>query len=106
MSWKPRHKFNAKPCTADDIKFPSQLEKNYYYRLKRLQQAGEVLFFIRQPSFDLGGGVKYSADFLEFHADGTCHFVDCKGVETKEFIMKKKLVESLYPVKIEVVKKV
>jgi hypothetical protein len=102
-----RHKYGAKRCTSDEIKFPSQLEKNYYHKLKRLQQEGSLLFFLRQPLFDLGGGVTYRADFVEYWSDGKVRFVDCKGVDTKDFIMKKKLVESMYPhIEIEVVKKV
>jgi hypothetical protein len=40
-------------------------------------------------------------DFQEFRSDGTIHFVDVKGYRTKEYIMKKKQVEALYPVVIE-----
>lgn len=42
-------------------------------------------------------------DFQEFHASGEVRFVDVKGMETKDFIMKKKMVEALYPVEIQIV---
>lgn len=100
-----RHKYNAKQTEHDGIKFHSKLEGAYYLQLKLLVRSGVVIFFLRQVPFHLPGEVTYRVDFQEFHADGTIHFVDVKGMETKDFIMKKKLVEALYPVEIEVIKK-
>ena len=82
------------------------MEMRYYHKLKIAQKSGSLLFFLRQPKFDLGGGVTYSADFVEYWKDGTVIFTDVKGVETKDFIMKKKIVESLYEITINVIKKV
>lgn len=101
MSWG--HKFRAIPTELDGIKFASKAEARYYATLKLRQAAGEVVFFLRQVPFHLPGGVKYVADFLEFHADGSCHVVDVKGMETAAFKAKRKQVEALYPVRIEVV---
>ena len=105
MKYK-RHKFNAKPTKSDGIRFDSKLEARYYDQLKLRQRAGEVVFFMRQVPFHLPGGVRYVCDFQEFWSDGTVHFVDVKGMETSDFKMKKKQVEALYPIEIEVVKKV
>jgi hypothetical protein len=58
---------------------------------------------LRQVPCDLPGNVKYRVDFLEFYPDGSVRFVDVKGMETPSFIMKKKQVEALYPVRIETV---
>lgn len=109
MSLKPqprrvRHKFQAKPCELDGFKFPSKLEARYYQRLKHRQQAGEVVFFLRQVPLHMPGGGKLVIDFVEFHADGSVHFVDAKGVETSEFKTKRRVVESVYPITIELVK--
>lgn len=101
MTWG--HKFRAVPTELDGIKFASKAEARYYAQLKLRQAAGEVVFFLRQAPFHLPGGVKYVADFLEFHADGSCHVVDVKGMETAAFRAKRKQVEALYPVRIEVV---
>ncbi len=100
------HKFKANPTSVDNIRFDSKLESRYYAQLKIRVKSGDVLFFLRQVPFHLPGNVRYVCDFQEFHSDGSVHFVDVKGVETKEFILKKKQVEDLYPVTIEVVKKV
>ena len=100
---RQRHKFNAIPTIADGIRFASKKEAKYYEELKIRQRLGEVIFFLRQVPFHLPGGVVYRVDFQEFLADGTIRFVDVKGMVTKTFTMKKKMVESIYPVEIEVV---
>lgn len=103
-NFSSRNKYNAKPTVVDNIRFASKAEANYYMQLKLRKKAGEIVFFLMQQPFHLPGGVKYIVDFAEFHADNTVHFVDVKGIETKEFKIKKKLVEYLYPVEIEIKK--
>ena len=98
------NKYNAQKTKVDGITFDSKKEANYYCTLKLRQRAGEIKYFLRQIPFDLPGGVKYRCDFVEFWTNGDVKFIDVKGVETKEFKLKKKMVESLYPVIIEVVK--
>lgn len=96
-----KHKFNARPTIKDNIHFKSQKEARYFDILKTAQAGGYVLFFLRQPMFDLPGGVTYKADFLVFYADGTAKVIDVKGKRTKDYIRNKKQVEALYPVQIE-----
>ena len=103
---KVRHKFGAVRCQRDEIKFPSKLERSYYDMLKLRQQAGEVLFFLRQVPFDLPGGVRYVSDYQVFLSDGTVEFIDVKGKDTPLSLAKRKMVESLYPVEIKIVNKV
>lgn len=106
MARRLRHKYGAISCEADAIKFPSKLERRYYEQLKLRKKSGEVVMFLRRPLFDLGGGVTYTADFLEFLSDETVRVIDVKGMpQTDAFRAKKKIVESLYPVEIEVIKK-
>lgn len=99
------HKFKSQRTELDGIKFDSKLEAKYYSHLKMLMAAGEIVFFLRQVPFHLPGGVTYRCDFQVFWSNGNVAFIDVKGMETKEFIMKKKLVESLYPVEIVIVKR-
>jgi hypothetical protein len=99
----PRHKFNAVRVEKDDQKFDSKLEARYYDSLKLQQRAGLIIFFLRQVPFHLPGKVKYISDFQIFHADGSVSFVDVKGQDTPLSILKRKQVEALYPVTIEVV---
>lgn len=100
------HKFGAVKCEREGIKFPSKLERRFYDKLQMLKEKGEVLFFLRQPAFDLPGGVRYFADFQVFWADGTVDFIDTKGRDTTISAAKRKMVEDLYPVEIKIVSRV
>lgn len=99
-----RSKYGAKPTEVDGIRFDSKAEAAYYKRLKLRVESGEVLFFLRQAPFHLPGKTKYVVDFLEFLTDGSVRVVDVKGVETEVFKIKKRQVEALYPVTVEVEK--
>jgi len=101
-----RHKFGAVRCEADGKKFPSKLERNYYNQLVLRQKAGDIIFFLRQISFDLPGNVHYRADFQVFNNDGTVDFIDTKGKDTPLSIAKRKMVQDLYPIQIKIVTKV
>lgn len=96
----PRHKFHASPTEVDGIKFPSKREARRYKDLMLAQRSGEVVFFLRQPRFDLPGRTKYYADFLVFWKDGTVTVEDTKGHKTPEYKLKKRQVEELYPIEI------
>ena len=90
--------------TVDGITFDSKAEARYYRNLKLSEKAGTVLMFLTQVPIRLPGGTKYVCDFLVFYPDNTCAFIDVKGRETDMFKLKKKQVEDLYPIEIEVVK--
>lgn len=100
----PTHKYFAKPTNVDGIRFSSKLEASYYSKLKMLRNAGEIVFFLRQVPFDLPG-CKYLADFQIFWRSGDVSFIDVKGIDTPVSKLKRKQVEDLYPVKIQVVEK-
>ena len=98
-----RNKYNAKPTVVDGIRFDSKREAEYYNALKLRVKTGDVLFFLRQVPIHLPGGTKLVIDFLEFHTDGSVHFVDAKGKETDSFRIKRREVEHHYPFEIELV---
>lgn len=103
---RSRHKFGAVRCERDGKKFPSKLEARYYDKLRLLQNSGQVLFFLRQIPFDLPGKIKYVCDFQVFYSNGDISFVDTKGKDTVLSQTKRKMVEELYPVTIEIVSKI
>lgn len=99
-----RHKYGVAPKaerTVDGIVFDSKAEARRYGELKMMQRAGKVEWFIRQPTFDLPGGVKYRADFLVVCDSGRVTVEDVKGAKTAVYSIKKKQVEALYPIKIQ-----
>lgn len=93
-------KFAAVICEADGIKFRSKKERRRYLELMALRHSGDVRYFLMQVPFRLPGNTKYLLDFLVFWKDGEVTHEDVKGMKTAMFIMKKKQVEALYPVRI------
>ena len=91
------NKFHNHITEADNIRFHSKKEANYYAELVLRVKAGEILYFHRQIPVRLKSKIKYIVDFLEFWADGSVHYVEVKGMRTKEYIMKLKLVADEYP---------
>lgn len=98
-----KHKYAAKPTEIDGIRFDSKKEAKYYSELKLRVMAGEVVMFLRQVPLHLIGSSKMVIDFVEFHADGSVHWIDVKGFETSLFKKNKKMVEAKYPIEIETV---
>jgi hypothetical protein len=99
-----RSKYNAVPTDVDGIRFDSKREAAFYRELMTRQSAGDLKYFLRQIPFHLPGGVKYVCDFVVFENDGRVRFIDVKGVRTKTYVAKKKIVEALYPIVIEEVR--
>ena len=95
-----RQKYNARKVQLDGQTFDSQKEANYYLDCKARVAEGELRYILRQVPFHLPGGVKYLCDFQEHYPDGSVRYVDVKGQRTDLYIVKKKMVESLYPVEI------
>ena len=76
-------------------------EANYYEELKLRLKAGEIKGFCIQPTFILAPNLKYKADFIVFNNDGTSEIIDVKGMKTKEYIVKKKVFEDKFNLKIK-----
>lgn len=99
-----KSKYNAEKTWIDGICFDSKLEGNFYLKLKQLLQAKEIAGFARQCRFVLNEGagkenraIEYVADFIVLYKNGNFEIIDTKGIETKEFSMKKKMFISKYP---------
>jgi hypothetical protein len=97
-----RHKYNAKETWIDNIRFPSKLEARCYEELKLRQAAGEVLWFVMQVPFHLGGGVKHKVDFLAVLTSGDIELIEAKGQDLGEGKARRRQVEARYNVKIRV----
>ena len=90
-------KYNNKKTEVDGHVFDSKAEARRYNELKLLQAAGEIIGFTIQPSFILEKGIRYRPDFMICGKDGRIWVEDVKGVETKDFKIKKKLWEAKFP---------
>lgn len=92
---KRRGKYNAKKVFVDGgISFDSKAEAKRYTELLLLRRAGEIIGFCRQAVFNLPGGIRYKADFVVWDKSKTW-IEDVKGFKTKEYELKKKLMQSI-----------
>lgn len=96
------HKYGAIRCEEDKIKFPSQLERNCYRVLKKLQEQGRILFFLRQIPFDIPGGFRHLVDFCVFLKEEVI-FLEAKGRDLDVGRLKRLQVEDIYKIPVVVV---
>ncbi len=89
-------KYHNERVMVDGINFASKKEASHYRKLKLLQQAGEVEWFIMQVPFRLTGGVRYVADFVVKWKDGRVSVQDAKGMKTDVYRIKAKQMKELY----------
>lgn len=97
----PRAKYGAVRTTVDGHAFDSMFEGRTYAQLMLEYRAGLARAVIRQPVYPLiVNGVcvgRYIADFEVHRFDGEIQVIDCKGVKTPTYRLKKRLFEALYP---------
>ena len=121
---KPKKsKYGAEKTVIDGITFDSRKEARRFAELKLLEKAGEIVELRRQVKFVLipaqrepdqigkrGGVIKgklierevsYLADFVYFDNNLNDYVVeDAKGIRTKEYIIKRKLMLYKYNIRI------
>jgi hypothetical protein len=89
---------------VDGIRYHSKAEGRYAANLNNLVKAGAIKFYLRQIGFDLPGHSRHFVDFLIFYPDGTWKFVEAKGRDLPLGKLKRRQVEELYGIKVEVIK--
>lgn len=118
-------KYGNRKTTVDGIVFDSKHEAQRYRELSLLQRAGEIEELDLQKEFELIPAqyetfprygkkgqritdgkkciekpVKYKADFV-YKVNGVQIVEDAKGVKTKDYIIKRKLMLSVHGIKIK-----
>ena len=97
---------NIKTVTSDGIKHDSIKEANRWCELKLLERAGMIQDLDRQVKFPLlpkqegERPVYYVADFV-YTENGKKVVEDAKGVRTKEYKLKKKMMLYFHGIKIK-----
>lgn len=106
-----RSKYGNLKVTRDGMTFDSIKEYRRFCELRLLERAGEVAELRRQVKFELLPSqrvdgkvverpVTYIADFVYTDKDGQQVVEDTKGVRTKEYIIKRKLLLHKYGIRI------
>lgn len=88
-------KYRSKAVRIDGKSFASKLEGRCYEGLKLREKAGDIRWFIRQPRFELEGGVVYVADFLAETYKGP-EVIDATGKLTRVKANKLKQVKARF----------
>ena len=120
--YNKNNKYSNTKVTVDGVTFDSKKEYRRYCELKLLERAGEIKHLQRQVKFllipsqyeeviDAKGKPKqkcierecvYVADFQYQDArTGELVVEDTKGMRTKDYIIKRKLMLSVYQIKIK-----
>ena len=99
-------KYHSNVTYVDNIRFASKKEADRYNDLKLMLRAGEITDLHLQPSFILQEdfdknerhykAITYKADF-QYKQNGKWVIEDVKGFKTKEYLIKKKLFEKVFP---------
>lgn len=108
MAIPTKNKYGAKKVILPDgQKFDSKKEYHRWCELKLLERAGVISNLRRQVKFELipkqdgESACNYVADFVYTEEDGKTVVEDCKGVRTDAYIIKRKLFQWRYDMKIK-----
>ena len=122
MSWNRTPKYRNRKVERDGMTFDSKKEYTRWCELKLLEQAGDIKDLQRQVKLVLipaqrepdiigkRGGIKkgkllehevsYVADFIYTDKDGKWVVEDTKGMRTKDYVIKRKMLLFLWGIKI------
>ena len=107
-----KSKYHAQPVEIDGIRFDSQKEARRYSELRLLERAGEIRdlqyhkAFVLIPDQRIDGRivehpVKYEADFCYYDREGHAIVEDTKGVKTRDYIIKRKLMLYVHNIRVK-----
>lgn len=101
----PRPKYRNKKTQVDGRTFDSKLEATRWVQLKKMEEAGLIFDLKCQVPFTLEVAgcliCKYVADFVYINGDGSRVVEDAKGVRTREYQIKRKLMMAIYRIDIK-----
>lgn len=115
-----KRKYNNKIIHRKDGKFDSKKEYSVWLKLKRQQEMGLIRDLKRQVPFVLiptqyeivdkkrkviEKECKYVADYVWIDNETNESVIaDCKGIQTPEFVIKRKLMLYIFGIKIKIIK--
>lgn len=104
------NKYHNKPTTVYGIRFDSRKESERFLILQCMLHNGEITNLRRQVTFELCPAqtlpsgqklrnIQYRADFV-YEKNGKTIVEDVKGLKTREYIMKKKLMYRVHGIEV------
>lgn len=102
---KNANKYRAKITKVGDITFRSKHEAEGYKLLRMYEKTSQIQYFVRQPILQLTETISWRPDFLVVKNDFTAVILEYKGVKTKDFKLKLKLLRENYShINLEIIK--
>jgi len=101
-----KQKYGAKKCTWNGMAFDSKKELARYQQLLLMEKAGVISDLHRQVEFELipkqgkERAVFYIADFV-YRQGAETVVEDAKGVRTRDYVIKRKLMLERYGIEIK-----
>lgn len=103
------NKFKSVITEAEGIKFHSKKEARVFRELQARQHMKDIKFFLMQVPFLLPGvaengkRTRHYLDFMAIRTDGQIEYIEVKGRDLALGKLKRRMVEELYNIKIQVV---
>lgn len=98
------NKYGNRQVEEDGYRFDSRAEYRRYRELKLMEKAGAIDDLTLHPSWELivnGEKIgRYTADFLYCDPDKGLVVEDTKGVRTRDYILRKKLMKAILGIEI------
>lgn len=100
------HKYKNTPTVIGDRRFDSKAEAQRFIELSLLQRVGQIADLECQVRFSLVvNGIKVCAYVADFRyrevATGRLVIEDVKGVRTRDFVIKKKLMAAVHGIEVQ-----
>lgn len=103
LGWR---KYHEKKTIVEGIIFASKLESRRFQELKLLCSAGEIKDLGRQKKYVfIVNGIRigsYTADFVYINSCGQVIVEDTKGVKTRDWPLRKKLMKACFGIEVQV----
>ena len=99
------NKYGAKKTEFNGYKYDSKFEASVAQELELRKEAGDILDYDRQYkvemwAYDQNGKqamkVSHKVDFRIHHKDGSFELYEAKGVETRDYKMRRKWLETFW----------
>jgi hypothetical protein len=94
-------KYGNRKQVYNGRRYHSALEADYAFQLDMRVKAKQIKSWEPQVKISLDVGkfhiCNYYMDFVVTHLDGSREYVECKGMITRDFVIKRRLFEALLP---------
>lgn len=98
----PQSKYGNQKVWHNGQRFDSKLERQWWKNFELQRLAGDIRAVIRQVSLPLpGSGRRMRVDFVVIELTGNIRWIDAKGYPTKEWLLKRDIIEQAYGIRIE-----